>query len=701
MTIACTGIKDDLHVLGTTEHGTLWPTIRFSDTHWQAFGDVLGVVGQIGAMKTVSAATVQNALHVCVVRSDGRVLHTIRTSDSKWQGWGDVSAVVGSPSLVFNGVTCTGALDNLHLVGFTADDHLLHTFRAGSGAWQAFIDLKNAAGGPGSVVSASLDANQQPLPPPPPRPTVRAVGSLTCKNSGMALPMSLTRIDIKRLTHPWLTEVIGSGGTDQDGHFDFEVAKDTPLAPQDKFSFTIILTDEYAGSLSSNHVRAHTDLGSTLSKDISAGSFNNGTIDFGAWTWGTDRGDGNNSSQCGVFQRARGAYRDYERMTRSPVPFNYNVHYWDGVWNTPGIYPFTVFRVTHWPRHFGTGYNDGTGDKGETSAHEFAHAVRDHFDGDETHWHGDDGRYRYGRSHELCDSKHLITLQDVKEGFAFHEGWAEYWETYLAFWYASGCSGQSGDMTVEGEVAKALKSLETCPGVGPAGMARVLEKNPGQIYSFQQFRAHYDIEFPNACVGDRSSPIVVGPPPGQRQKTSSPSFETHQRFIQQKVSSHAAAVASITTEREQAAKAVRTLSVCNADCYNAAQTLIAPHFLNSQAKLHELLRSSLEDQLRERNENEKRLYDGSLAAWSVARAEKTKPAYAKTAGEIVLTAMGLALSDLERFQQGSPSIEPFVHLLKTKIAELEESVKHGNVPPSLDPALLLQDDEITIHGPQR
>lgn len=50
--------------------------------------------------------------------------------------------------------------------------------------------------------------------------------------------------------------------------------------------------------------------------------------------------------------------------------------------------------------------------------HEFGHTIRFPADGSETHWHWDDTRFFYGRTHGT---------DLFNKGFSFSEGWAHYW----------------------------------------------------------------------------------------------------------------------------------------------------------------------------------------------------------------------------------------------------------------------------------
>jgi len=129
--------------------------------------------------------------------------------------------------------------------------------------------------------------------------------------------------------------------------------------------------------------------------------------------------------------------------------------------------------------------------------HEFAHSVRHSFDGNFAHFLFDAVRFGYPRSHSPCDKTNL--------GFAFNEGWAEFWATD---WGATPpaappCGTATTDMEREGNVAAALYGLSQCRGVGRAGMAGVLQRNPagvtGRIHSFAEFATAANISF-RQCV---------------------------------------------------------------------------------------------------------------------------------------------------------------------------------------------------------
>ena len=139
--------------------------------------------------------------------------------------------------------------------------------------------------------------------------------------------------------------------------------------------------------------------------------------------------------------------------------------------------PFTPHTSIWWASDYNVGRDPG---EDTVARHEFAHAFRHAFDGDLGHFLGDVVAHNYLRHHSACDKTGL--------GFAFNEGWAEYWARDFA--PAPSCPGlASDDFEVEGNVAAALTELELrCTGGDRRLMVDVLRAGPGVIHSFQEFR---------------------------------------------------------------------------------------------------------------------------------------------------------------------------------------------------------------------
>ena len=135
---------------------------------------------------------------------------------------------------------------------------------------------------------------------------------------------------------------------------------------------------------------------------------------------------------------------------------------------TSGV-PFSPYTDVFWP----AGYSPSA------AQHEFAHTVRHALDGTRAHFFVDTARFWYLRSHSgsSCDS--------TNHGFAFNEGWAEYWADDVQ---KTPCPNPN-DFSIERNVAVELKRLQInqCVGVNRARMVEVLAQNRGRIHSMADF----------------------------------------------------------------------------------------------------------------------------------------------------------------------------------------------------------------------
>ena len=210
--------------------------------------------------------------------------------------------------------------------------------------------------------------------------------------------------------------------------------------------------------------------------DNSEGNVNMGTfIVTGGELVQVDRGN-----RLQVWMGALDAYNNFVN-TVGPIPSNfYDVEYFWG-WDTGT--PWTNLNTTHWPNTYPTG--EGTLPF-RTSFHEFAHTVRHSLDGSEAHFLGDNAKYTYARSHNGCPT--------TNEGFAFNEGWAEFWSGELG-------SDRVEDRSFENEchVTFLLRQLQpNFPG-GRRDMVEVLRQNPESIHSISDYCKATNKLFPGAC----------------------------------------------------------------------------------------------------------------------------------------------------------------------------------------------------------
>ncbi len=126
--------------------------------------------------------------------------------------------------------------------------------------------------------------------------------------------------------------------------------------------------------------------------------------------------------------------------------------------------------------------------------HEFAHSVRHSLDGNFGHFLLDAARYQYPQTHTSC--------KVTNQGFAFNEGWAEYWAGDY-----STCSPAT-NYNQEGNVAAELARLERCSN-RPA-MVRVLRESRGQIHSIGDFQSRF-----TAILGGCAQPLTTSTGAGE------------------------------------------------------------------------------------------------------------------------------------------------------------------------------------------
>jgi hypothetical protein len=150
--IGSAGVNGELQLVGLTDDGGMWHTIRHPNLSWQPFfGDVKGVESNNpGHFRSVACAGVDGGrsggqeLHVVAVTNDGKLWHTIRRADGSWQPFfGDVKSVESNDPGHFCAVGCAGVGGDLHVVVLTDIGGMWHTIRHSS-SWQPFFgDVKS------------------------------------------------------------------------------------------------------------------------------------------------------------------------------------------------------------------------------------------------------------------------------------------------------------------------------------------------------------------------------------------------------------------------------------------------------------------------------------------------------------------------------------------------------------------------------
>jgi hypothetical protein len=258
-------------------------------------------------------------------------------------------------------------------------------------------------------------------------------------------------------------------------------------------------------------------------------------IDLGATTISRDNGAGTPKSS--VWQGGRAAWQEFlgTMGTAPPLDSPYEIVNQ----NTVSGLVWTARSTTNWEDNTRTWFFTGSPiaesdpkfdtyfsqfDIYSVNFHEFGHAIRHTVDGDINHFNADDSRYGYARYHTYCGSGDAGVHQ---EGFAFNEGWAEYWahdrpniirSDMMMDCPAIGTSA----MNVEGAVALDLNKLDRvlvgCSGVtgsaaesaqaGRRAMFAILSRGQDIIHSDEDFRRHFALQF-SGCAPPPVSALMV------------------------------------------------------------------------------------------------------------------------------------------------------------------------------------------------
>jgi len=147
--------------------------------------------------------------------------------------------------------------------------------------------------------------------------------------------------------------------------------------------------------------------------------------------------------------------------------------------------PLAPYTDVFWPAGYSPVRNIDIGPGVRVSRsvarHEFAHTFRHALDGGLLHFGSDSLEFFYPRTHSALSCKRN---EPANHGFAFNEGWAEYWADEV---YVEPCPN-AADFSIERNVAFELKRLQRfCQGVTRGRMVAVLRQNRGRIHSMSNF----------------------------------------------------------------------------------------------------------------------------------------------------------------------------------------------------------------------
>jgi hypothetical protein len=303
-------------------------------------------------------------------------------------------------------------------------------------------------------------------------------GQFSCINRGVWRPLDGVQVEIFRYRSDWHDDWVGSTFTDDQGNFNVELFASREgdyYARMRLFNQLVQLEDACNSSVWSWDTPHHSNKG--------------GLIDVGSWVISRDGGKG--SPRAAVWQGCRDAIKDFLNVTAGE-PTAWRANGFLNIIVFRGSGPLTWFDEIHWNHGSPTGEDDNPY---RVCVHEYGHVIRDKLDGDIWHWHADDVHYVYARNHTNCNGPDVFGIALDEKGYAFHEGWAEYWSHDTPC-----CMNAFGNEAIEGTVAFDLKKLED--KVGRSAMVRVLARGENLIHSDSEFRREFTKEFPGLPLDD-------------------------------------------------------------------------------------------------------------------------------------------------------------------------------------------------------
>ena len=281
---------------------------------------------------------------------------------------------------------------------------------------------------------------------------------------GSTLPLAGARVHLVDDDGAVGDDTLKTGYTDANGNFDLSTSSEDCWLCGKLDPYVIIELESSGGK----QVVESEILKTNFTCATSVRNETEGTISFGNITCTSTNG----KDATALFANLTRSYNKFTQLTgQSSIP----AHGGKAAALFPCVLasgvPWTTEESIHWP----AGYR-----RFESVAHEFGHRVRHAQDGDFAHFLSDVATYTYPQHHAYD--------KVTNEGFAFNEGWAEYYASQL----------ESGDATtlkdwkplnnnsnsIEGNVAAKLYKLSNQCG----GMKRMWTTlQAGGIHSYTQF----------------------------------------------------------------------------------------------------------------------------------------------------------------------------------------------------------------------
>ncbi|MDC0682364.1 hypothetical protein [Sorangium atrum] len=307
-------------------------------------------------------------------------------------------------------------------------------------------------------------------------PSAAVIGRLQC-----AAPDGAGTVTSALAFAPLSIPGLGSGVTDANGDFRIPISSTA--------SASVHLDVTFDGVVSSSGVTTpltimddlHAPRGQGV--DVAGSPRSSGDLDVDVVTLsGVD---------CELWRLGVDTLRDFHAARGAQPPAHaLRMLRWSGVYVGT---PFTFYDYINIRTDFLTStWGSTAAERRRVITHEFGHSVRHVADGDLNHWNGDDVAYVYGRSHDGSEI--------ANPGYAFNEGFANYWEQARVGARGRLCGGGAACPSTqyrdwnEKRIANALLDLSDV--VGDGAMIQVLEANPGAIHSLYEFQARLHVQNP-------------------------------------------------------------------------------------------------------------------------------------------------------------------------------------------------------------
>jgi hypothetical protein len=528
---------------------------------------------------------------------------------------------------------------------------MVDCFQRSQTRWPIMITRRGLAAAAASVLTGSLVL----MPGPAQADDTEFKIQVYCNDVSGAFPLAGVRVELWRRGLDELPKVITDtlvrvSHAATDGRVAVRVKGD-----EDDYYFRIVLADN-DGVRAEHHAYpwawfADTD---TNQNDVPVHDY--GTIGLG---------DGSDHPPCTAFEGVRRAYQDFIATTGSRPPYDVSVQL-----NAPGrAVPGATMDEIHWPPGWPASKKT-TAYAFMAAQHEFAHAFRDGLDGDADHRADDAQRFGYGRKHSGCDR--------FNEGFAFQEGWAEFW----ARQEAGRCPGAAvTDFAYEDHVNLGLASIERwC--MSRAQMADVLRRNPGRIHSFAEF----------AKAGDCQGRLISEFEPGAGEIEAVPSKVILNSLAKQRQVGLVRERQRYTTQWKKAVKQADRLGGCRS-CEQELITALKPWSQRLQLQQVDLL---IDAYGFERTSKGRKAL-GPPGSPEFERAlRQIERKYRKRAIAIGKAAVKELAVDARPYLRRSGADGT---LVAERLRQLQRELSRGRIPVGLLPAAPGSDQVVAIQGP--